>query len=193
MPVQVRRTTTVPEGSEEEKAPLLGDRRDPESDGGVREKGASTKIKFQDETETTDSSEAEGAEGPDDGIGKKLKQILRRKKKEPEVSSSNPQPRPTTGDLLQAVQETQDIMRNNVENCLNNHNRRLEDALERTEQLNDVGSDFARVSRRARVRMWLRSNRRAICICTAVVLVIILAGVMATVAVLISKGIIKTF
>ncbi|XP_078679895.1 uncharacterized protein LOC144915397 [Branchiostoma floridae x Branchiostoma belcheri] len=186
-------------GSEEEKAPLLGDKRDPESDGVVREEGATAEIKVEDEIETTDG--AEGSDDVDSKVGKILKQKLHRKKKKkkekelqevPEVTISNPEhkPRPTIEDLQQAVQEAEDIMRDNIQKLLNNRDRKLENVLERAERLLDVADDFARVARRARVRMWLRSKRRTICICTTVVLVVI-AGVIATVVVLISEGIIK--
>ncbi|XP_019614632.1 PREDICTED: uncharacterized protein LOC109462518 [Branchiostoma belcheri] len=185
-------------GSEEEKAPLLGDKRDPESDGVVREEGATAEIKVEDEIETTDG--AEGSDDVDSKVGKKLKQKLHRKKKKkekelqevPEVTISNPEhePRPTIEDLQQAVQEAEDIMRDNIQKLLNNRDRKLENVLERAERLLDVADNFAKVARRAKIKMWLRSKRRTICICTTVVLVVI-AGVIATVVVLISNGIIK--
>ncbi|KAI8505053.1 hypothetical protein Bbelb_171620 [Branchiostoma belcheri] len=162
-------TTLDQEGSEEEKAPLLGDKRDPESDGVVREEGATAEIKVEDEIETTD-----GAEGSDDVDSK----------------TGGPAIEDKIEDNLRKVEEIQDIMRNNIETLWNQLVGSLQNLLGRTEELVDVASDFAKVSRRARVRMWLRSNRRTICICTTVVLVVI-AGVIATVVVLISKGIIK--
>eukprot|EP00058_Branchiostoma_floridae_P020396 XP_002605886.1 hypothetical protein BRAFLDRAFT_87442 [Branchiostoma floridae] len=97
-------------------------------------------------------------------------------------------PKPTIEDLQWEVEEAQNIMRSNVEKLVNEREERLENVLGRSEKLHDAAGSFARVSRRARVRIWLRSNKWTICIiCTAVVL--ILCAVV-TVIVLKSKGVI---
>ena len=80
-------------------------------------------------------------------------------------------------------------MRDSIETLQKKRQQELENVLERAERMNDAAGDFATVSRRARVRMWLRSNKWTIrIICTAVVL--ILCAVVTVVIVLKSKGII---
>ncbi|XP_035689973.1 uncharacterized protein LOC118425281 [Branchiostoma floridae] len=111
-----------------------------------------------------------------------------RRKQRAAVKFADGKPKPTIEDLQWEVEEAQNIMRSNVEKLVNEREERLENVLGRSEKLHDAAGSFARVSRRARVRIWLRSNKWTICIiCTAVVL--ILCAVV-TVIVLKSKGVI---
>ncbi|XP_078612488.1 uncharacterized protein LOC144882527 [Branchiostoma floridae x Branchiostoma japonicum] len=169
------------EDSEEEKEPLLD--CSPESGGGRRKEGMTAVVKFEDEEDKTKNwpEEEEAAVESDevDGIGKRKKKVI----------IPNPKPKPTIKDLQREVENVQGIMRDNIQNLVNERERRLENVLERAERVQNAAGDFARVTRRARVRVWLRSNKWAVrIICTAVVL--ILCAVVTAVIVLKTKGII---
>ncbi|CAH1233022.1 Hypp564 [Branchiostoma lanceolatum] len=174
--------------SEDEKTPLLTDPRYPES-GGVRrrEEGATAKSEEDEEGETKNSLEWEGAEGFDDGIGGKKRkpwQKLRGKNKRkeiqavPEVIISNPKARPTIEDLQHEVEKAQDIARNNVQKLVNRQDQQLQDVLVKSEELLAAANDFAKVSRCVKLKAWLRSKKWTICVIFIVVLILGVIGIV---------------
>ncbi|KAI8505052.1 hypothetical protein Bbelb_171610 [Branchiostoma belcheri] len=152
--------------SEENKTPS-----GPETGGGGREELATADVKFEDEETKKNSPEtAEGSDDVEGRSGKKRKPWKKRhwKRKKrgeqeaevPEVIMLTPkQKAPTIEDLQREVEEAQGIVRNNVEKLVNEREQRLGSLLEKGERLEDAAADFAKVSRRVRIKLCLRAHK----------------------------------
>ncbi|XP_078679892.1 uncharacterized protein LOC144915394 isoform X2 [Branchiostoma floridae x Branchiostoma belcheri] len=193
----VKGTTTMKEKSEElKKTPL-----DSETGGGGREELATADVKFEDEETKKNSPEtAEGSDDVDGRGGKKRKPWKKRpwKRKKrgeqeaevPEVIMLTPKKAPTIEDLQREVEEAQGIVRNNVEKLVNEREQRLGSLLEKGERLEDAAADFAKVSRRVRIKLCLRANKWRIAAAVGVILAVVVVVVI-VVVVLENEGIIK--
>ncbi|XP_035660198.1 restin homolog [Branchiostoma floridae] len=69
------------------------------------------------------------------------------------------QPKQTLEDLQREVKETQDIVRNIVENKLAERDEKLRDLTRVAEDLEKAAEQFEKVSRKVRVKLWLRNRK----------------------------------
>ncbi|XP_066268495.1 myb-like protein X [Branchiostoma lanceolatum] len=97
----------------------------------------------------------------------------------PEVVVNNEQPKQQTlEDLQREVKETQKIVRDIVENKLAERDEKLRDLTRVAEDLEKAAEQFEKVSRKVRVKMWMRSRKWTLCTMSTVVILLSVGAIV---------------
>ncbi|CAH1248230.1 Hypp8100 [Branchiostoma lanceolatum] len=107
-----------------------------------------------------------------------LKKKLKTSDSVPGVVVKSEQPKQTLEDLQREVQETQKIVRDIVENKIAERDKQLQDLTRVAEDLEKAGKQFATVSRKVHVKMWLRSRKWTIFMICMVVAVLSVVAIV---------------